>query len=288
MLEIFKIVLLATVEGITILLPVSSLGHFSLLKEVLGYTDENFNASFYYALFSLSAVLALYIYYGKMHRRILANMFKSKKNIKNEKEQAYKTAGRNILLSMAPLAVLAIPTSKSRFVGSLWTYFLSDGSLIFVGVASIFCSVLMFISIWYLKNGTEDKTSLLKPKNAVFFGIFQIPAYIFPGLSHVGVGASRTAVCDIDRKNVFKEAFLYITPAYLVVNLFRVIYYALTVGGINAIASVIGFVLSFILSFSVLTVVNKFFTSRSYTAFAVYTLLFGVLVAATSVIQMFA
>lgn len=288
MFEIFKIVLLAAVQGITVLLPVSSLGHFSLLKEVLGYTDENFNAGFYYALFTLSAVLALYIYYAKMHKKILVNMFKPQKNIKNEKEQAYKTAGKNILLSMAPLAVLAIPTSKSRFVGSLWTYFLSDGSLIFVGVASVFCAILMFISIWYLKQGTEEKTTLLKPKNAVFFGIFQIPAYIFPGLSHVAVGASRTAVCDIDRKNVFKEAFLYITPAYLVVNLFRVIYYAITVGGINVITCVIGFLLSFVLSFLALTLVNKFFTSRAYTAFAVYTLLFGVLVTATSLIQMFA
>ncbi len=288
MFEIFKIVLLAIVEGITVLLPVSSLGHFSLLKEVLGYTDENFNASFYYALFSLGAVLALYIYYAKMHKKILSNMFKSKKNIKNEKERAYKTAGRNILLSMAPLAVLAIPTSKSRFVGSLWTYFLSDGSLLFVGVASIFCAILMFISIWYLKQENIEKTSLLEKKNAVFFGIFQIPAYIFPGLSHVAVGASRTSVCDIDRKNVFKEAYLYITPAYLVVNLFRVIYYAITVGNINIIASVIGFVVSFILSFLILGVVNRFFNSRAYTAFSVYTLLFGILVVATSLIQMLA
>lgn len=288
MFEIFKIVLLAVVEGITVLLPVSSLGHFSLLKEVLGYTDENFNASFYYALFSLAAVLALYIYYAKTHKKILINTFKSESKIKNEKELAYKTAGKNILLSMAPLAVLAIPTSKSRFVGSLWSYFLSDGSLLFVGVASVFCSILMFISIWYLGHATEDKTSLLKKKNAIFFGIFQIPAYIFPGLSHVAVGASRTAICDIDRKNVFKEAFLYITPAYLVVNLFRVIYYAITVGSINVIASVIGFVVSFVLSFIVLGVVNKFFTSRAYTAFGVYTLIFGVLVTATSLIQMFA
>ncbi len=288
MLEILKIVLLSIVQGITVLLPVSSLGHFSLLKEVLGYTDENFNASFYYALFSLSAVLALYIYYAKMHKKILSNMFKSKNKIKNEKEHAYKVAGRNILLSLAPLAVLAIPTSKSRFVGSMWTYFLSDGSLLFVGIASIFCSIFMFISIWYLKQNTEHKTSLLEPKNAVMFGIFQIPAYIFPGLSHVAVGASRTSVCDIETKNVFKEAFLYITPAYLVVNLFRVIYYAITVGGINIIASVIGFVISFIISFLVLGIVNKFFNSRAYTAFTIYTLVFGVLVTATSLIQMLA
>lgn len=288
MLEILKIVLLSIVQGITVLLPVSSLGHFSLLKETLGYTDENFNAGFYYALFSLAAVLALYIYYAKTHKRILSNMFKPESKITNEKERAYKTAGRNILLSLAPLIVLAIPTSKKRFVGSLWTYFLSDGSLIFVGISSIFCAILMFISIWYLKQDAYEKTSLLKPKNAVFFGIFQIPAYIFPGLSHVAVGASRTAVSDIDNKNVFKEAFLYITPAYLIVNLFRVIYYAITVGGINIVASIIGFVLSFIISILVLGTVNRFFNSRAYIAFTIYTLVFGLLVTAASLVQMFA
>lgn len=288
MLEILKIVLLSVVEGITVLLPVSSLGHFSLVKEVFGFTDENFNASFYYALFSLGAVLALYIFYRKMHKNVLSNMFKSKSSITDEKTMAYKTAGRNVLLSLAPLAVLAIPTSKSRFVGSLWTYFLSDGSLLFVGISSIFCAILMFISVWYLKQEANETTSLLKPKNAVFFGLFQIPAYIFPGLSHVAIGVSRTSVCDIDRKNIFKEAFLYIAPAYLIVNLFRVIYYAITVGGINIIASILGFIISFAISFFVLKTVNKYFNSKSYTAFTIYTLVFGIAVSAVSVIQMFA
>lgn len=288
MLEIIKIVLLSIVEGITVLLPVSSLGHFSLLKETLGYTDENFNAGYYYALFALAAVLALYIYYGKMHRKILSNMFKSEKKIKDDRQRAYKAAGRNILLSLIPLAVLAIPTSSKRFVGSLWTYFLSDGSLVFVGISSIFCAILMFISIWYLKQNVKEKYSLLDPKSAVFFGIFQIPAYIFPGLSHVAIGASRTSVSDIEPRNVFKEAFLYITPAYLIVNLFRVIYYAVTVGGINIIASVAGFVISFLLSILVLGTVNKFFNAKAYTAFTVYTLVFGILLTATSLVQMFA
>lgn len=288
MLEILKIVLLSVVEGITVLLPVSSLGHFSLVKEVFGFTDENFNASFYYALFSLGAVLALYIFYRKMHKNVLSNMFKSKSSITDEKTMAYKTAGRNVLLSLAPLAVLAIPTSKSRFVGSLWTYFLSDGSLLFVGISSIFCAILMFISVWYLKQEANETTSLLEPKNAVFFGLFQIPAYIFPSLSHVAIGVSRTSVCDIDRKNIFKEAFLYIAPAYLIVNLFRVIYYAITVGGINIIASILGFIISFAISFFVLKTVNKYFNSKSYTVFTIYTLVFGIAVSAVSVIQMFA
>ncbi len=288
MIETLKIVLLSIVEGITVLLPVSSLGHFSLVKEVFGFTDENFNASFYYALFSLGAVLALYIFYGKMHKNVLANMFKSKKNITDEKSMAFNRAGRNVLLSLAPLAVLAIPTSKSRFVGSLWTYFLSDGSLLFVGISSIFCAILMFISVWYLKQNVDETSTLLEPKNAVFFGIFQIPAYIFPGLSHVAIGVSRTSICDIDKKNIFKEAFLYIAPAYLIVNLFRVIYYAVTVGGINIVASIIGFIISFAISFFVLKTVNKYFNSKSYTAFTVYTLVFGVAVTAVSAIQMFA
>lgn len=288
MLEILKIVLLSVIEGVTVLLPVSSLGHFALVKEVLGYTDENFNASFYYALFSLGAVLALYITYSKMHKNILMNVFKSKNKLTDEKSVAYKKAGRNVVLALVPLAVLAIPTSKSRFVGSLWTYFLSDGSLLFVGLSSVFCAILMFISVWYLKQEARQETSLLGVKNAVFFGLFQIPAYIFPGLSHVAIGVSRTSICDIDRKNIFKEAFLYIAPSYLIVNLFRVIYYAITVGGINVIAAILGFVISFVISFFILKTVNRYFSSKSYTAFTIYTLIFGIAVTAVSLVQMFA
>ena len=104
----------------------------------------------------------------------------------------------------------------------------------------------------------------------------------------MSLSARRERLFRISTTRIFKEAFLYITPAYLVVNLFRVIYYAITVGGINIIASAIGFVLSFFISILVLGTVNRFFNSRAYIAFTVYTLVFGLLVTAASLVQMFA
>ncbi len=285
MLETIRIIVLSIVHGLTSILPVSSLAHFSLLKEVFGFTDENFNAPFYYAVFSLGTALALYIYFFKMHSNIVKNVFKSKDKIEDEKQLAYKIAGKNILLSLIPLIVLIIPISKSSFLGSLGKYFLSDGSLIFVGIASIFCAVLMFISFWYL-NQNKTKKNLLSPKDAVAFGIYQIPAYIFPGFSHVAIGASRTAVSDIDIKNILKETYLYVAPAYLIVNTFRSVYYGIMAESVNLIGAAIGFVLSVVLSLLMLTIVN-FFTKKTYTVFTVYTLIFGIAVTVTSLVQMF-
>lgn len=286
MLETIKIILLSIIHGLTSVLPVSSLAHFALLKETLGFTDENFNAPFYYAVFSLGTALALYLYFFKMHSNIVKNVFKSKDKLEDEKQLAYKTAGKNILLSLIPLVVLIIPVSKSSFLGAMAKYFLSDGSLIFVGIASVFCAILMFISFWYL-NQNRRKTNLLSSKDAVVFGIYQIPAYILPGFSHIAIGASRTAVSDIDVKNVLKETYLYIAPAYLIVNIFRSIYYGITAESVNLIGAVTGFVLSVLLSLLILTVVNRF-TKKTYTVFAVYTLVFGVAVTVTALIQMFA
>lgn len=288
MFETLKIIFLAVINGITSLLPVSSLAHFSLLKEVMGYTDENFNAPFYYALFSLSSALVLYCYYFKIHKRIFVNIFKSSKKITNARDSAYKTAGRNIFLSLIPLIVLAIPTSRTRFVGSLNTYFLSDGSLLFVGISGLFCALLMFISLWYIRKHYAEKSSLLSKYNAVVFGIYQIPAYIFPGLSHISVGASRTVVSDIDIKNILKETYLYIAPAYIIVNIFRVVYYYLTVGSVNIIAAVIGFAVSAVLSLIMLIIINKFFNKRAYKAFTIYTLIFSLIVTGVSVYCIFA
>lgn len=285
MLETIKIIILSVIHGLTAVLPVSSLAHFSLLKEVFGFTEENFNAPFYYAVFSLGTALALYLYFFRMHSNIVRNVFKSKNRIEDEKQQAYKTAGKNILLSLIPLAVLIIPISKSSFFGSLSKYFLSDGSLIFVGIASIFCAILMFISFWYIKQ-EKRKKNLLSSKDAIAFGIYQIPAYIFPGFSHVAIGASRTAVSDIGIKNILKETYLYIAPAYLIVNLFRAIYYGIMAESINLIGAVIGFAVSLVLSLLVLTTVNHF-TKRTYTVFSVYTLIFGVAVTVTALVQMF-
>ncbi len=288
MFETLKIISLSVLYGVTSLLPVSSLGHFSLLTEVFGFSQENFNSSFYYSLFSAGAGLAMYIYYFGIHKKILKNLFRKKATLTSQADKAYKTAGRNILISLLTLLILFIPTGKMRFVFSLGEYFLSKGSLIFVGIASIFCAVLMFISIWYLNRDYASKTNLLSVKNVIFFGLYQLPAYIFPGLSHISVGASRTAVSDIDIKNVLKETYLYLAPAFLITGAVKGFYYYDSSKGINIIAAVAGFVLSFALSLLMLSFINKYFSKKAYRAFAIYTLVFGLLITGTSLFGMLA
>lgn len=285
MFQIIKIVLLAAVQGLTALLPVSSLGHFSLLKEVLGYNEKNFNASFYYALFSIAVGLALYIYYFSVHSKIIKNIFRKKDSITSEADYAFKTAGRNMLLSLLPLLILYIPLSKKTFVGSFGAYFLSGDSLIFVGIASVLCAILMFISLWYLKTEYTEKVNLVSPKNAFFFGVYQLTAYIFPGISHVSLGSSRIAVSDIDIKNLLKETYLYIAPAFIITGISRVIYYYNSGKGLNIPAAVIGFIVCFALSLISLFFINKYFNKKSFKAFAIYTLVFGLVVAGTSLVR---
>lgn len=282
MIETLKIALLSLLYGVTSLLPASSLGHFSLLKEVLGYTDENFNASFYYALFSIAAGLAMYINCIRIHKGIVKNTFCKKEKVTTPEGIAYRNAGKNMLLSLLPLIILFVPTGKNGFVGSLGSYFLSDNSLIFVGVASIFCAVLMFISLWYIKTGNAEKRNLISAKNAVFFGLYQIPAYIFPGLSHISLGVSRTAISDVNIKNILKEAYVYIAPAFIITGASRVIFYFNSGEGLNLIGAIVGFAVSFVLSMLMISFINKFFSNKTYKAFAIYNLVFGLVVTGTS------
>lgn len=287
MMQTLKILFLSVLYGITSILPASSLGHLSLFKEVLGLNEKNFNYGFYYSVFSIGAALAMYIYYFKVHTKITRSLFKKKKNLSGEADIAYRKAGRNLFLSLIPVLVLFIPVGKDTFVLSLGKYFMTDDSLVFVGIASIFCAVLMFISLWYLKSEYTEKVNLLSAKNAVFFGIFQIPAYIFPGLSHISVGASRTSVSDIDIKNVLKETYLYLAPAFLVTGIVRTVYCYDSGKGVDLTAAIIGFAISFVLSLLMLAFVNRFFTKRVYKAFTIYTLIFGVIITGTSLFRMY-
>lgn len=286
MIQTLKILLLSAVYGFTSLLPTSSLGHFSLFKEVLGYTDENFNASFYYALFSIGAGLAMYIYYFSVHTKIIKNTFRKKSSITLDSEAAFHVAGKNIILSLLPLLILFIPTGKNGFVGSLGNYFLSDDSLIFVGIASLFCSVLMFISHWYVKSEYTEKENLISSKNAVFFGLYQLPAYIFPGISHVSIGTSRVAVSDIDIKNVLKETYLYLAPAFMISGISRVIFYYNGGEGINLIHAAAGLLISFVVSMIMLNFINRRFSLKTYKAFTIYTFVFGLIVTGTALYEM--
>ncbi len=289
MIELIKIIFLSAVCGITMLLPVPSLGHFSLLKEVFGFTDENFNAGFYYSVCMLAASLALYIFYAKQHRKIISAVFKSKGQFAdNPKVMAYKSAGKNIFLSVLPLVILAVPVGKSGFVGSFWKYFLSDGSLVFVGISSVFCAVIMLIAVWYLNRNSHENARLVTKPGALLFGIYQLPAYIFPGFSHVAIGTVRTSLNDVETKNIFKEAYLYLAPAYLFVSIFRIVYYYITIGSVNIIAAIVGFAVSFAFSFLTAHIVNKTAVKKSYKLFAFYTLGFGLVVTATALVIMFA
>lgn len=285
MFQILKIVLLACVSGFTAVLPVSSLGHFYLLKEVLGYTEKTFNASFYYAVFTVGAGLALCIYYFGVHTKIIKNIFRKKTSLNNESDYAFRNAGHNILISLIPVLFLFIPFSKTMFVGSLGAYFLSADSLIFVGAASILCAILVFVSLWYVKTDYAEKGNLISKKNAFFFGLYQLTAYIFPGVSHVSLGASRIAVSDVDVKNVLKETYLYIGPAFLITGISRVIFYFNGGEGVNIAAAVAGLIVSFAFSMIMLFFINKFFTKKAFRAFAIYTLIFGLVVTGTSLFR---
>lgn len=286
MFEAIKILLLSAIYGVTSVLPISSLGHFVLLKEVLGCNYESFNADFYYALFTVGAGFAMYVYYFSVHTNILKNLFKRSKNITSPACAAYHTAGKNMLISFLPLLILYIPIGKNEFFGSFISYFMGDGGLIFVGIASLFCSVLMFISHWYIKAEYSEKNNLMSTKNAFFFGLYQIPAYILPGISHVGVGASRTALSDIDVKNVLKETYLYLAPAFMITGISRVVFYYNGGKGLNMLAGLLGLLLSFGVSLAMLLLINKCFGKKTYRAFTVYTLVFALIVTGTALYNM--
>lgn len=286
MIETLKIIILSVICGVTSLLPTSSLGHFALINEVFGNADKTFNSSFYYALFTLAAGIAMYLYYFGIHSKIAKNIFKKKIALTSDADKAYKKAGRNLTLSLLPLLILYIPVGKNSFVGSLGKYFLSSDSLVFVGISSIFCAVLMFISLWYLGRDYAEKENLLSAKNSFFFGIYQLPAYIFPGLSHVSIGASRTSVSDIDIKNVLKETYLYLAPAFIISGVSRVIFYYNSGEGLNIIAALIGFVISLVFSLLMLSFINKYFSKKTYKAFTIYTLVFGLIITGTSLFEM--
>jgi len=286
MIKTIKIIFLSIIQGFTSALPVSSLGHFALFKEVLGFTDENLNAPFYFAVYSFVSFLMMYLYYLNIHTKILKHLFRSTSSIKDGKSLAFHKTGKNLALSLIPMLLLFVPIGKNKFFECLGTYFLSDGSLVFVGGASLMTGVLMFISLWYLKQKYAEKTPLLSAKNSVVFGLYQIPAYIFPGVSHVAMGTSRNAVSDIGIKNVLKETYLYIAPAGLIVNAFRIIYYGMG-DKIDFVAVIVGSIFSATITFVMMVLVNKFFSKDTYKAFAFYSVAFGVLVTATSIYRMF-
>jgi undecaprenyl-diphosphatase len=259
-MDLFQIILLAFIQGLTEFLPISSSAHLVLTPMLLGVEDQGL--SFDIAL-HIGSLLAVMIYFRHEVAAItsdtLGRLF------------ARQEATENSQLGFA----IAVATIPIVIAGAIYTLSgIEFRGPIIIAVTSILFALLL----WWADTKPRPHKSIeqITLNDALIIGIFQILS-IIPGTSRSGITMTAALMLGFTRTAASKFSFLLAIPTILMsagVVILKIIKSDIP---LDWNAMIIGAVLSFIVAYIAIFYFLKFIESVGMMPFIIYRVLLGIL-----------
>ena len=229
-MNIIDSVIQGTVQGLTEFLPVSSSGHLLLAQHILGVRENNLFFNVMLHIGTLVAVLA--VYYKtvwnliKAFFGILGDVFTGKfdfKKLNNDKNTVIM-----IIIGLIPLFMLFVPVPGSGTnIKGVAEELASEKNIIIVGISLLITSVLLKMGINHRKSAkfsyayvdsnnnkrVWDGRTRLNVMDAVWIGVTQLVASIFPGISRSGSTLSTGLLRGVNKQTALDYSFILGIPA---------------------------------------------------------------------------
>ena len=205
-LDLIQVSLLATLQGLTEFLPISSSGHLLLPSLLLGWADQGLGFDVAVHVGTLLAVLA---YFRSDIRRLLVAWILS-------------LGGGNTSDDSKLVWLVLIATLPAGIAGLLFSDVLEHytRSVLIVAVTSIVFALLL---LWSDQAGKQRQELFdLNWKQALFIGIAQTLALI-PGTSRSGVTMTAALFCNLNRQAAARFSFLLAIPIIVASGLLKFI-----------------------------------------------------------------
>lgn len=228
-MNIFEAIVLGTVQGLTEFLPVSSSGHLSIFQHIFGLNNNNLIFNVMLHVGTLAAVVAVY---RKLIFRLIKSFFVMLKNIFTGKfKWSEMDPDTNLvimlIIGLLPLFLLFIPIGNGMKIKDLADKWSSDGYLIITSIALLVTSFLLVVGITANRRTTiiyKSKGRLrpdgagrrkFNPVDALFVGLFQAVAAIFPGISRSGSTLTAGELRGINKQRALDYSFVLGIPAII-------------------------------------------------------------------------
>ena len=226
--------MLGLVQGLTEFLPVSSSGHLTIFREILGVDPEGFLD--FTVTVHFATVLSTIVVFWSVIVKILKGLLKFRYN--DETDYFLK-----ICVSMIPVAIVGL-FFKDRVEA------LFGGGIATVAVCLIVTALLLLFSDFFRFKGLSAKEyrNGISYWQAALVGLGQACA-VAPGLSRSGTTIATGLVCGVKRENMAQFSFLMVLVPIIGEQLLSVIDMASGEGIASAIGVVpllCGFVAAFI------------------------------------------
>lgn len=228
-MNIFEAIVLGAVQGLTEFLPVSSSGHLAIFQHFFGLNDNNL---FFNVMLHVGTLTAVCAVYWRLFLRLIKSFFMILKKIftgkfKWSEMDADENLVMMLIIGLLPLFLLFLPIGRGMKIKDLADKWSSDGYLIITSISLLVTSFLLVIGI----NANRKTTILYKshgklradgagrrklnPVDAVFIGLFQAVAAIFPGISRSGSTLTAGELRKINKQRALDYSFVLGTPAII-------------------------------------------------------------------------
>ena len=258
-LLLIKALVLGVVEGLTEFLPVSSTGHLIIVGDLLGFNDEK--GKVFEIVIQFGAILGVVWDYRLRVGRLITG-------ISNRHEQRFIL---NLLIAFLPAAVTGL-LLHDKITTYLFNPLTVAGALIVGGMLIL---IIERLPLRVRVTSMED----LAPLDALKIGIAQTFS-LFPGVSRAGATIMGGLLAGLSRTAATEFSFLLAMPIMFAATFYELLknYDLLYVADIPLFT--VGFVTSFVTALVVVKAFLKFVSRHDFTVFAVYRIVFGLMVLA--------
>jgi undecaprenyl-diphosphatase len=272
-MDIINAIILGIVEGLTEFLPISSSGHLIVAESLLGFKDT---AEVFTVVIQVGAILAVIWYYrNDLIKRILG--------LSSANMQRFWL---NIMIASLPAGLIGLIFAKK--LDELFYHPVP------VAVALIVGGIILWIIESRPSNHTQTTeladVDAITPMQALWIGVAQILAVVFPGTSRSGSTIVGGMLTGLNRATATAFSFYLGMPILVAAGLYKLYKarddFSVVPGGTTAL--LVGTLVSFASAFLVVGWLLNYVSRNNFKPFAIYRVVLGVIIlvlVATGVMQ---
>lgn len=263
-IEIFKVIVIGIVEGITEWLPISSTGHMLLVDEFIPLNMSETFKEMFFVVIQLGAIIAVIFAF---FQRVFPFDLKNNMKIKPDVIKMWKL----VFVAMIPTGILGflLDDLLEKYFGNAFTIALM---LILYGIAFI------LIENWN-KNRTfkVNDVNEIGYRRAIYFGLFQALAMI-PGTSRSGATIIGGLLMGVSRTTAAEFTFFLAIPTMLGASLFKLLKHGLVFSAEELIVLLLGMAVAFVVSLFAIKFLMSYIKKHDFKIFGWYRIIVGILV----------
>ena len=283
MISYFQAVVIGLLQGVTELVPISSLGHSVLLPELFGWhnivaaqsADESYYLAFLVAL-HVATALALLIHFRTTWVRVIRAFFSvvGKRRI----ETADERLAMVIVVATVPIGVLGL--GLEHFLRTVFAkpaaasvFLMVNGAILLLGERLRRKATTAPVPADGVEPAGRDLATL-DLREAAIIGTAQSLA-LFAGISRSGVTMTGGLLRGLNHEDAAHLSFLLATPVIFAAGIYKIPDLFGSLGDGVRSQALAGGVAAFVAAYAAVRFLERYFLRRTLTPFAIYCFAMG-------------